>query len=333
MTDLSNGVLVQHVTLGVGKVVALEANAAHVFFPDGDKRFAAKLRLPAARALLRTEGFEPNGWLQGLSAFELDPATGRYALAASWLTHDQAVDRFLEVFPKGFVDPSYLGTGHGERASLWRAAHQAWVGKPRNGDREPAPLGDDVPALVKRALKVEKIVAPLDPPADKGAVKAAFADEAKAHAFFTALTELLAVPSPGRGRFEKLFAVAATLPVEPPQRWLVATLFPFVAAPERHVLLRPRSTREAAERLGCDLRYDPSPNWVTYSTLRTLATQLLGKLKPLGAKDYVDVEAFLHVTAAAKRQPGRGDGAPAPRKPRGGAREALLRAHARRSTP
>jgi hypothetical protein len=333
MTDLENGVLVQHVSLGVGKVVALEANAAHVFFPDGDKRFAAKLRLPVARALLRTDGFERNGWLEGLSAFELDPTTGRYALAASWLTHDQAVDQFLEVFPKGFVDPAYLAAGHGERASVWRAAHQAWVGKPRNGEREPSPSGDDLASLVKRALRVEKVVAPLHPAADRGAVKAAFADEATARAYFTALVELLAVPSPGRNRFEKLYGAAASLPIEPPQRWMIATLFPFVAAPERHILLRPRSTREAAERLGCDLRYDAAPNWVTYSTLRSLATQLLGKLKAIGAKDYVDVESFLHVTATAKRHPARGEEAAVPRRPRGGSREAALRAHSRRSTP
>ena len=34
MSELSVGMLVQHVSLGVGKVVALEPNAVHVFFPD-----------------------------------------------------------------------------------------------------------------------------------------------------------------------------------------------------------------------------------------------------------------------------------------------------------
>src|SRR5689334_19948185 len=66
MADLKDGALVQHNTLGVGKVVSVEANAVHVFFPQSDRRFAAKLRLPAAGALLRTEGVERNPWLEGL---------------------------------------------------------------------------------------------------------------------------------------------------------------------------------------------------------------------------------------------------------------------------
>ena len=127
MADLQNGTLVQHATLGVGKIVALEPTAVHVFFPDSDKRFAAKLRLPAARALLRTEGIERNTWLEGLSAFALDAKVGRYALAASWLTHDEAVDQFLAVFPDGFADPAYVA-GKGGRAVGWLEAEvQQWL--------------------------------------------------------------------------------------------------------------------------------------------------------------------------------------------------------------
>jgi hypothetical protein len=73
MADLENGTLVEHTKLGVGKVVAVEATAVHVFFPESDKRFAAKLGQPAARALLRTEGFQRDAWLEELSAFALDP--------------------------------------------------------------------------------------------------------------------------------------------------------------------------------------------------------------------------------------------------------------------
>jgi hypothetical protein len=126
MADLENEALVKHTTLGVGKIVALEANAVHVFFPDSDKRFAAKLRLPAARAFLRTDGFERDTWLEGLSAFAFDSKAGRYALAASWLTHDAAIEQFLSVFPGGFADPEYVG-GKNARASRWRAAHDRWA--------------------------------------------------------------------------------------------------------------------------------------------------------------------------------------------------------------
>jgi hypothetical protein len=302
MADLENGTLVQHTTLGVGKIIALEANAVHVFFPDADRRFAAKLRLPAARALLRTEGFERNTWLEGLSAFALDPKSGRYTLAAGWLTHDEALDQFLAVFPEGFNDPEYVAEGSGKRASRWRAAHDRWV--ELFGEGQGARLVDEgeFRQLVKRLLQVETTIASLHPAVDAEAVKEALSDDDTTRPFCAALFELLSVPSPGRARFEKLFAAARDLPVPPAQQWLVATLFPFIASTERHVLLRPKITCEAADRLGCDLGNDAAPNWGTYAALRALSTQLLEKLKANGAKDFVDVESFLHVTATAKRR-------------------------------
>jgi hypothetical protein len=301
MSTIKNGTLVRHVTLGLGKIVGVEPDALHVFFPGGDTRFAAKLRLPAALPLLQSEGLERDGWLEGLSAFALDPASRRYALAATWLTHDQAIERFLASHPGGFAAPANGGgAGRVERAARWRAAHEAWAGVLGKADRERLLGEGDFAGLVKRILTVEKLVAPLHPPADVGAVKEALADKESARPFLAALVDLLAVPSPARARFEKLFGTAAALPVEPAQRWLVTTLLPFLAAPDRHVVLRPRVTREAAERLGCNLRFEASPNWVTYSALRALAAQLLGKLEPIGARDFADVEAFLHVTAATK---------------------------------
>jgi hypothetical protein len=304
MADFQNGTLVQHSTLGVGKIVAVEANAVHVFFPDSDKRFAAKLRLPNARPLLRTDGFEPDAWLAGLSAFTLDPKMGRYALAASWLTQEEAIEQFLAAFPGGFAAPAYVSGKHA-RAARWRAAHERWEEKLGGGEAERLVAADGVRELVKRALHVEEATAPLHATADEGAVKEALSDEGAARPFFVALAELLSVPSPGRARFEKLFAAARSLPVDPAQQWLVATLFPFVASPGRHVLLRPKLSCEAAARLGCDLGDDAAPNWASYAALRTLSTRLLEALKPSGATDFVDVEAFLHVTASAKRRPAR----------------------------
>ncbi|HEX9244120.1 MAG TPA: hypothetical protein VF875_16875 [Anaeromyxobacter sp.] len=300
MADLENGSLVQHKTLGIGKVVALETDAVHVFFPDSDRRFAAKLRLPAARALLRTDGIERNSWLEGLTAFSLDPEMRRFALAASWLTHDEAVEQFLGVFPGGFGGAPYL-SGRSARASKWRAGHDAWV-EVFGGDRAPSADDPDPKDLAKRALKVEKPIVTLLPAADAGAIKEALSDPETAIPFWSALLELLSVPSPGRARFEKLFAAARGLPVDPAQQWLVATLFPFLASTTRHVLVRPKLTCEAASRLGCDVGEDGEPNWGTYAAVRALYAQLLEKLAPSGAKDFVDVEPFLHVTATAKRR-------------------------------
>jgi hypothetical protein len=78
------------------------------------------------------------------------------------------------------------------------------------------------------------------------------------------------------------------------------TLFPFLGRPDRHPILRPGSTREAAERLGFDLRFDDNPNWSTYAALRGLSGRLLEALAGAGAKDFIDVEVFSHAASTMR---------------------------------
>ena len=66
------------------------------------------------------------------------------------------------------------------------------------------------------------------------------------------------------------------------------------------MFLRPGTACDAARRLGCDLRWDDTPNWATYSAFRNFSTSLLEELRPIGARDHVDVETFLHVTATVR---------------------------------
>lgn len=301
MADLQNGMLVQHTTLGVGKVVALEPTAVHVFFPGGETRFAVKLRLPVALGMLRLDGIGPDRRLDGLTAFALDSKTGRYALAASWLTRDEAIAQFLAKYPGGFADPAHA-TGKQSRVARWRAAHDRW--SEAFGEGEGARLLDagELEELVSRALKVDRALGAIHPPGDSDAVARALAAEAPARAFFMALLDLLSVPSPARARFEKLFAAARDLPVAPAEQWLVATLFIFLASPGRHVLVRPKVTFEAASRLGAEVDAAAAPTWPAYEAVRALHVQLLEELACHGAKDLVDVESFLHVTATAKRR-------------------------------
>ncbi len=318
MSELATGMLVQHTSLGVGKVVAIEPTAVHVFFPESEKRYAAKLHLPTAKALLRTDGVERNGWLEGLSSFSLDPETRRYALAANWITHDQAIAEFLATYPQGFADPAYVGTGIGkrERASRWRAAHVEWTQALGDGQSERLLESGDVHELVRRALRIERHIALVPGMFEAGSLPESFRDEEATAAFFEALLALLSVPSPARARFEKLFAATEALGVEPALMWPIATLFPFIAEPGRQMFLWPKFACGAAERLGCDLRFDPAPNWATYSALRGFAAKLLERLQPSGARDFVDVEGFLYTTATTRDRGAEGSRRTVSRSPR-----------------
>ncbi len=75
----AKGMVVRHSTLGIGRVVALEPTAVHVFFAEGERREAAKLRLSAATVFLRPDPQAQDERLEHLPAFALDPVSGRYA--------------------------------------------------------------------------------------------------------------------------------------------------------------------------------------------------------------------------------------------------------------
>jgi hypothetical protein len=307
VSELAIGMLVQHAKLGVGKVVAVERAAVHVFFPHGDRRHAAKFQLPGASAFLASAGVERDEWLEGLTSFSLDPVSRRYALAANWITHDEAIAEFRAVYPRGFLDPAYVGTGTGkrERASRWRAAAEEWTRTLGEGQAERLVAAGDVREVVKRALAVERHVVLAPGTLIPGVLAQALRDEEAAGAFFEALVAVLAVPSPARARFDRLFVATAALELEAGQAWPVATLFPFLASPGKHMFLSPRHACGAADRLGCDLRFAPEPSWPTYSALRAFATKLLGALEPIGARDFVDVEGFLYTTATHRAPSGQ----------------------------
>ena len=307
MIDFEKGMLVRHSTLGLGKVVALEPKAVHVFFVGRDSRFAAKLRLPDAASLLTPAGTGERVWMGSVSAFTLDAATGRYGFAETWIPHEEAVARFLEAYPQGFADPLYTGEekGRPSRPARIRRAHAAFVEAFGGGEGERLLAAGDVATLAARALAVEKLAGANQTGADKATLAGGLKDPAAAKGFFAALFDLLAAPAADRPGFEALAAaVAAFPPEERAPAWPLVTLLPFLAQPERHLLLRPKVTSQAAHRLGLELRFAADPNWVTYSTLLRSGENLLEKLRAMGARDLADVEEFLTIAttrAAAAR--------------------------------
>ncbi len=306
MSDLENGMMVQHASLGLGKIVALEEKAVHVFFAMSDARFATKLRLPMALPLL-TPASSTNAWLSRLPALAFDAKTGRYGLGGTWLSHADAAARFLEVFPKGFADPGYTGDGTDkrDRVARWRRAHEAYAETLGGGEGERLLAAGDAGALVERALRVERLVRPLHKDAEKASFEDALKNLDAARGYFAALFELLATQAPEQPRFEALAAAVAAMQPGAAREagWPIVTLLPFVARPDLHMLLRPRFACEVGHRLGLELAYEPQPNWSTYSALLRSAEVLLEKLRPLGARDHVDVEAFMHVVTAKQARP------------------------------
>ena len=306
MNEYKKGMLVQHSTLGLGKIVALDQKALHVFFASSQEPFATKLRLLVAQPFLSPSS-STDGWLSGLSGFAYDEKSARYRVSDPWISDADAIARFLEAFPGGFTGAKYLGDGKGsrERNLRWRRAHDEFTEVLGNGEGERLVAAGDVASLVERIRGVERHVRPLLSPAEKTALSDGLGTGEEARRFFEAVFELLAAPKPDESRFEALAAAVAALPSAEAREsgWYVATLLPFVAQPDRHMLLRPKSTCDAALRLRLELDYRPTPSWSTYSDLLAAGRQLLEKLKPLGARDHVDVESFMHVAIAKHARP------------------------------
>ena len=294
------GMLVQHASLGQGKVVAAEPSALHVFFAGSGSRSATKLRLPMALPMLAPTDGDAAGWSAGLWAFALDPKTGRYSLGETWLSHDDAVARFLGASEHGFTSSGESGERN-DRAAKWRRANEAFVELLGAGEGERLLADGDVDELVRRAVKIERNVRVLQSVAEKAVLQEVLGDRAVARRFFAELFALLAESAPAQARFEALASTVAAVPGGTHEAgWAAVTTLPFVAQPDRHVVLRPRLTCEAAHRLGLELRYTAQPSWPCYAALLRSAGQLLEKLRPLGARDFIDVESFLHVVTAKR---------------------------------
>lgn len=300
MSEFEKGMLVQHASLGLGKVVALEPKAIHVFFVGRDSRYAAKLRLPDAAALLRPADPEQRAFLGGVSAFSLDAASGRYGYGDAWIPREEALARFREAYPGGFKDPLYVGEVKGRQArpARLRRAQAAWTTAFGNGEGERRLAAGELPALVEGALLVERLAGG-NQGIDKASLAPGLADAKGAAAFFAALFDYVGGAVPEQARFEALSASVVALPSNGrTSAWTLVTSLPFLARPDRDMLLRPKTISLAAHRLGLELRFSPEPNWSTYSTLLRSCERLLAELRGLGAADYVDVECFLTVVTA-----------------------------------
>jgi hypothetical protein len=124
-------------------------------------------------------------------------------------------------------------------------------------------------------------------------------DSRHARRFFESLLDLLDAAEITEPVFSPYADAVCRLPIKAGGKrvatWPVATIIPFLAKPDRHMFLKPSVTHPAAETLGFDLRYEPTPNWRTYEALLRMSGIYLTLLKPKGARDFIDVQSFFWV--------------------------------------
>lgn len=298
------GLLVRHPgkpEWGIGKILQLLDKTAKVSFRDDLERDYRALRLDHVALEIAEQQTDPV--LDNLPPFLGD----RFAVEAKRVTLEDGMRKFLEHFPGGFADTSYIGDGSlgkssvGERAykvhahELFKASFGEGRGEQRLRDNK---IGELVQDLLHIVVGKTNLLSPFENMALSDGLKAS---GAAATGYFEALLEFIAPPKPGPDQFARLASAVENLPVSPGKAkvatWPVLTVAPFLARPDAFVFLKPEPTRACAERIRFEIHYSAELRWTTYSSVSRMSHLLMEWLAPRGARDYIDVQSFMWIIA------------------------------------
>ena len=232
------------------------------------------------------------------------PASLPYALAGAaagnviYLGAALCRRKFELYYPDGFEDETYLVAerSHKERAHLeWETGLGAAAFRKLLARGEFRAVADAAVRVEARANLLFSF--------ERMALRDAVKTPAGARLFATELYAFLYGHGPSQRRFNDWMDALADLPQKrsPVLTWPVATVFGFIARPERHLFIKPRATRKAAQLYGYALSYRSQPSWPQYQDLLTFATVIRRDLdrKPgFKARDMIDLQSFMWVQGA-----------------------------------
>ena len=202
--------------------------------------------------------------------------------------------KFLRTFPEGFRDQTYLDW---ERDYKWES-HRRWVHQLNPREFRALLKARAYREIATRALRVEQqsrhsMVFTYE----KMALRDAVRNSDGAELFATALYELLHGRAGLERRFDRWVAALHALPRRQARlvTWPVATVFAFLAQPDRHFFLKPAVTRRAALACGIDFAYRAQPSAAIYVQALNMADVVRGWLRDLRPRDMIDIQSFLWV--------------------------------------
>lgn len=203
------------------------------------------------------------------------------ASSPNFFGFDDAKKRFLEIFPGGFKDPSYL---ENERKSKDDAKVYLNKFAPLESARSASGLGEPVLA----AFRMTNL---LHPTFEKGRVQNALRGP-DADKFIRGAAKF-ADGDIGQGLAE----MAHALKPHGVAKWTAATYLPFFWRPEAHMFLKPEATRDFAERVGHRFaeEYKAALEPATYASLIDLVEQTWKEIADLKPADRIDVQSFIWV--------------------------------------
>ncbi len=291
------GAIVEHSVWGRGKVLENRAALVVVYFPSlgtteaGPRR---KVQSSASQLTLAEVQEAPD-----LEKIRVGPPTTRTGKPATPRpkkavgTLEDAIAGFRKAYGGLLADPVLLKdelapkrAGHAKFAELFGEGRGRTLLE--SGDLEAVSKGlHDIyhATTIPSQFEMMAVTEGLKDPAAAGRLLEAtlnFIDAPSAELFQKLVDAVVSLPAPAKG--SRVLT------------WPNVTLLPFLAAPDRFMVLKPENSRLMAARMGFDLFYTPSPSWQCYEALQRMGAALLKELAPLGAKNYFDVQAFMWVT-------------------------------------
>jgi hypothetical protein len=205
--------------------------------------------------------------------------------------------KFLRFFPEGFHDDNYFDW---ERAYKMRA-HQAWQSVLGRSEYRTKLSQGQFLQIGSEAVNIESRTNLLFS-FEKMAIRDALKSEHGARAFAEGLYALLYSPGSLQNKFTHWCDVLASLPRKQSRvlTWPLATVFGFIAQPQKHIFLKPMVTRRAAVQYGFDLHYRPRPSWETYSNLLRFAHEIEHDMHDLRPRDFIDIQSFIWVLGSGE---------------------------------
>ena len=232
------------------------------------------------------------------AAFLPFPLAGASATNVVYLGAALCRRKFELYYPDGFEDETYLVA---ERSHKERA-HLEWETELGPASFRKLLARGEFRAIADAAVRIEAR-ANLLFSFERMALRDAVKTPAGARLFATELYAFLYGHGSSQRRFNDWIEAIADLPQRKSRvlTWPVATVFGFIARPDRHLFFKPRATRKAAQLYGYALQHGALPSWSQYQDLLTFAAVLRRDLdrKPgFKARDMIDLQSFMWVQGA-----------------------------------
>jgi len=198
--------------------------------------------------------------------------------------------RFLRFFPRGFADPKYFEWERGYKLN----AHERWQDALSRKSFHKLLKAENYLEIAGIATRIESRTNLLFS-FEKMAFRDAVRERQGAKAFSLGLFELLYGKGSEAAKFDAWCETLGELPRKQTRVLThpVATVFPFIAEPSKHIFLKPNVTKRAASEYGFDFKYNSRPSWEVYSQLLKFAGQIATDNADLKPKDMIDIQSFI----------------------------------------